>query len=439
MSIEFEIYSKQPPKALRKHNDSYLVGHIMPFILERRMIKLNGFSDVVPNIITSIVNIISPYLDTLTGLQRQNLRGSIYQTVGRGSPYVWNLALMPRKKKVASDSTDTNGRDEALVVAMGLRYRKLACALIANGSSPWGQTDLFGRTWIWIASNCDVAEIHFLINQISGAALSKDTRVRAAQKCSLGNQIMKVLQLGKEPSTRALLDYYLDLGTTTPTERFCKEMLKIATDVGAHRTLDHLLSTEPFAQHADHLRVQFLGQYSYHDHVGGVIRTLWEHNIFNRLNLNDPQPEPKPWPLMYANRNTQSLLDIAVFKLDKQLVVDLIRNGANPDGVMLNIKKLSYPLRQAIQLGGRSVVDVLLHFRADPMMGMSATEAKKFVEQACENYVCEKRAYKNHVCQKHTCGMYVDQAAIRSRMEGAIEQKEKAMCLYLAGIQSRRH
>ena len=133
--IKNEIASNQRIEALRKTSVRNLVVHLLPTILERRLLKLGEFPSAGPDAIRKIVNNIALKKGGLTAAEHKKMILKVCEVVGRGSPTMWRLTLMPTKEQTAGYPND-GGDDEALVVAIKLGDHSLINAFLNAGASP---------------------------------------------------------------------------------------------------------------------------------------------------------------------------------------------------------------------------------------------------------------------------------------------------------------
>jgi ankyrin repeat protein len=142
------------------------------------------------------------------------------------------------------------------------------------------------------------------------------------------------------------------------------------------------------------------GQVAYPDNIAAVVRELLQRGIFDRENINAPEPT-KYEEHRGVDSGTQSLLDIAVAQQDEVLVRELLEFGADADGVDVfenwddgfcekrKIFGRSFPLRTAIRLGHVGIVKLLIEFGADPCCGLKKDKALDEAPSVVDGDECE--------------------------------------------------
>ncbi|KAF2032402.1 hypothetical protein EK21DRAFT_87260 [Setomelanomma holmii] len=403
--IRREILRKQPPEVLRKLKAGDVINELMHEILEHRMKARNGFSDVVPNMINRIIENISAAMSkpehsedtskadegqhmlaiSVLGMSPEKLMRAVCEIVGRNSPHIWGLALMPREE-VIFEFDDYSCKDEALVVAIGLDDRDSVETLLEQGSSLWGQTRLFGYTWTWMAKHCNADEVLFLTHLAAQEVLLPEKRrIGMARKRTLGSQIEHLIYAGKHSTTWVLLDFYLR-HMSPPTKPVCQGIFLAAIQTGAIRILDRLLQDPIFARHSGEIRDHLFGLNSYPSNTGAMIETMISRGLFNNAayGYNIPQPHEDVKTYRGSNPKTQFLLDIAVMKKAEDTVATLLNGGACANGIRLSSGHHSYPLRQALKVNSLKIAEELLSHGADPCMGVSSKHAERFVWSVCK-------------------------------------------------------
>lgn len=141
--IQTEITSNQPAPALRKTNNRTLIGELLPEILERRIVKLNGIPDVLPKLIVKIAGRLAAARNTSTAANRNALLKEVCVVFGAHPDTIFRLAFQPTKEQMASFA-QASGDEEALAIAIGMRKHPLISHLISSGISVWSKSLLFG-------------------------------------------------------------------------------------------------------------------------------------------------------------------------------------------------------------------------------------------------------------------------------------------------------
>jgi hypothetical protein len=202
--IKTEVTSNQPAPALRRTNDRTLVGHLLPGILERRVIKLNGISNTMPDLIIKIIGRLTTAKGHTTKAEHTALMKQLCAVFGQHPNTILRLTFMPTKEQIAS-CAKSPGDEEALALAIGMGNQDLIRLLITSGISAWSKTCLFGHT-IEFATRTDIATFRFLLSLIQP---STNVRVKSGQKNFFGHRIANVLEDEKQDCAIEMLEYYL--------------------------------------------------------------------------------------------------------------------------------------------------------------------------------------------------------------------------------------
>jgi hypothetical protein len=382
--IKTEVISNQPASALRKTNDRTLISHLLPEILERRVIKLNGIPNTLPDLIIKIIGRLTTAKGNTTEAGHTALVKRLCAVFGQHSNTILRLAFMPTKEQIAS-CAKSSIEEEALALAVGMGNQDLIRLLITSGVSAWSKTCLFGHI-IEFATCKDLITFRFLLSLIQP---STNIRVKSGQKNSFGHRIVSILGDEKEDCAIEMLEYYL-VHFHPASKSTVKNWHVAAMQLGSLKFLKRLLGDKSLAVGRVVTRSCLFGQEAYPENIAAVIRELLQSGIFDRGNINAPEP------MKYEEHRgphsaTQSVLDIAVAQQDEVLVKELLEFGADADGVdvfelwdgVFSMKRKiigrSFPLRTAIHLKHIEIVKLLIRFGADPCCGL---QKKKALDEA---------------------------------------------------------
>jgi hypothetical protein len=403
--IKIEITSNQPGTVMRKTKDQVLLTHLLPDILERRLIKLNGVCDAFPIFIKKVINRLSQISGRTSEAELKTLTVAVCTVFGSMSIHTLYSTVRPTDQQIAAHHK-SSGDEDALAVAIGMKDRDLIQGLLAAGVSPISKTSMFGNMLNFAAEHAGTNTFHFFLNTIPAAITHRE---RTGRKTTTAYRIEAQLEANNEDIALDLLDYFLATHAPT-TARNAEKWMKKAVAAGADRLTVRLASHSSAADLAEALCRGVLGREKYPAGSDAVMRTLLEQGVINTKTVNTTIVG---WPCILDLRQgnvTQCLLDLAVRLQDTDLVKQLFDLGAPLDGGIvknssMEAPKSSFPLRVLIHRASVDISNVLLGRCADPCFGLSAKEALEEVEKELDRVVSKASdVFKAVIWKKYVAG-----------------------------------
>jgi hypothetical protein len=348
---------------MRKAMDQVLLTHLLPEILQRRLIRLNGLCDAFPILIKDVITRLSGLSRRSSKQELKTLTVGVCTVFGSTSIRALYFAVRPNDSQIAAqENYGCNG--ECLAVPLGMKDRDLIQRLLAMGVSPISKRSLFGNTLDFAAEHGGMDILRFFLGAITPATTHQEKRGR---KNATANLITTKLGENDEDVALELLDFFLS-SHAPPIPHNAASWMEKAVEASVWRFTDRLIGHHFAVNVQAGICRGVLNSLTYPDGSGDLIHTLLQKGIINTTIVNT-----QPY-LLDARGEVMCLQDLAVTLRDIELVKQLHDLGAKPDGVSRDYFNWSGPratfiLRLVVNSACADIVDLLLERGADPQFG----------------------------------------------------------------------